>query len=153
MWGWGVGEGDDTLLHQGPHALENFTVGWGHRLELIWKLEQELRKRGWSRPSAKLAVAEVRLEALGHGERTVQSPDAWLKNLTQATAVVQRFQSDVMWPDFNSEKKKIILAAGWRISSSLKHGRRSPRGSGRVGEERAKSGCSGDTRIFLFLKK
>ena len=70
--GGGVGSVRTHFLHQGPSALEKFTVGWGHRLKLIWKLEQELRNRGWSRPSAKLTVAEMRLEALGHKEGTVQ---------------------------------------------------------------------------------
>lgn len=48
--------------------------------------------------------AEVRLETLGHREGTAADPDGRLNNLKQATAVVERLQSDVLWPDYNSEK-------------------------------------------------
>lgn len=48
--------------------------------------------------------AGVTLETLGHREGTVEDPVGRLNNLKQATAVVERLQSDVLWPDYNSEK-------------------------------------------------
>lgn len=41
------------------------------------------------------SVTQVRLKTVGYREGVVEGPNAWLKNLKQAVAVVERFQSEM----------------------------------------------------------
>lgn len=44
------------------------------------------------------------LETLELREGTETDPDGRPNDLKQATAVVERLESNVLWPDYNSEK-------------------------------------------------